>query len=89
MKESKSRSPSSDASPHNNTVLDLDLCRRGPHEALLVLVRELLERLLLRLGQQQRREDTREHEEGQDLNAEMMERISAALLRRESRLTCV
>ena len=37
------------------------------HEPFLVLVRELLERAALRLGDHQRREDTRQHEESEDL----------------------
>ena len=36
-------------------------------EALLLLARELLERLQLRLLDAERGEDTREHEEGEDL----------------------
>ena len=39
------------------------------HEPFLVLVRELLERQLLRLLDQQRREDAREHPEREDLQA--------------------
>lgn len=39
-------------------------------ESVLVLVRELFERLVLGLGKEECRENTRKHEEGEDLETE-------------------
>lgn len=46
--------------------------------AFLVLVREVFERLLLRLGDEQRRGDARQHEEGKDFHDVLDELVLAA-----------
>lgn len=58
--------------PHNNSVLDLYSCGRAAQESYLVFVRELLERLLLRLREEHRREYPGHHEECEDLHPEQI-----------------
>ena len=48
-------------------LLQSNLCRCGTDEVVLVLTGEFLERLVLGLGEKEGREDTREHEQGEDL----------------------
>lgn len=49
---------------------DPSLCHLTTDEAFLVLSGELFERLALRFGDQEGREDTRQHEQSEDLKAE-------------------
>lgn len=51
----------------------------GPDEVVLVLPRQLLERLALGLRNEKRREDSSEHEEGKDLE-DVVDPVARAVL---------
>lgn len=54
------------------------MTRHAVDESILVLIRQLLQRSVLRLGQQQRREHTRQHEQREDLEDMLHEVVLAA-----------
>lgn len=67
--------------------------RRALDEAVLVLVREVFQCALLRLGDEERREDTRQHEEREDLKTARegtsKNQLMQTMKRLEGKLTCV
>lgn len=54
------------------------MTRHTVDESILVLIRQLLQRSVLRLGQQQRREHARQHEQREDLEDMLHEVVLAA-----------